>query len=78
MTVQKMVRKGAISTFGISPENISAQDRHRGFKYFRLVQIGTNFGGGFTMGLSGLEVYGLSNDANNWEHAGVVYWSHGL
>ena len=75
LTVLKMAKKGSVSTFGISPENIRPEDRQRGFKYFRIVQIGANFGGGHVLGLSGLEVYGLSNDVNHWEKSGVIYRS---
>ena len=62
--VQSLTPKGAISTWGIDQKKCSAKF---GYKYFRIVQIGTNYEGGYNMGLSALEIYGLSNEASNWE-----------
>lgn len=61
--VQKMVMKGYVSTYGILPSTMTDWDKALGFKYFRIVQLGTNFEGSYTLGLSALEVYGLTNDA---------------
>jgi len=52
---------------GIDAGRLSEEEQLQGFKYFRIVQIGTNYEGGYNLGLSGLEIYGLSNDAANWE-----------
>jgi len=56
-----------VSTWGIDAGRLSEEEQLQGFKYFRIVQIGTNYEGGYNLGLSGLEIYGLSNDAANWE-----------
>ena len=65
--VQQLAKKGCVSTWGIDPYVFSPEEQEAGFKYFRIVQIGTNYEGSCNLSLSALEVYGLTNDAQNWE-----------
>lgn len=67
LQVQGLCRKGVVSTWGININKLSDWDRAEGFKYFRIVQIGTNFEGSYSLGLSALEIYGLTNDSRNWQ-----------
>ena len=56
-----------MSTWGVDTSKLSDWERTEGFKYFRIVQVGTNFEGSYSLGLSALEVYGMTNDVRNWE-----------
>jgi len=56
-----------VSTWGVDTSKLSDWERTEGFKYFRIVQVGTNFEGSYSLGLSALEVYGMTNDVRNWE-----------
>ena len=56
-----------MSTWGVDINKLSDWDRSEGFKYFRIVQIGTNFEGSYSLGVSALEIYGLTNDSRNWQ-----------
>ena len=69
LAVQGLTKLGAVSTWGLDVERMTEEERLHGFKYFRIVQIGTNYEGGYNLALSALEVYGLTNDAMNWESA---------
>jgi hypothetical protein len=70
LKVQDLTKKEAVSTWGIDPFAVSPLEQEQGFKYFRIVQIGTNYEGSYNLALSALEIYGLSNDARNWEQFG--------
>ena len=70
LAVQGLSRRGAVSTWGIDSGRLSEHEQLNGFKYFRIVQIGTNYEGSYNLALSAFEIYGLSNDAANWEMKG--------
>jgi len=62
--IQKALQqKGATSTWGID-QAIYNEVGSRGFRYFRVVQVGKNSSGSDNLGLSGFELYGQVTGGN--------------
>ena len=66
LEVQGLAKKGAVSTWGIDQNRMTDWQRKEGFKYFRIIQIGPNYEGSYSLILSALEIYGMTNDVMNW------------